>query len=340
MPTSLSSEGSKRLLELVVRLTNRLDHPMFWEDVVCWTTSLAGFESGALLLPAEGSGWLRAAAVALQPEHERYLAGLTRQNALRKASAAPRALPDGDIVVPCISAAGALEGVIVFFQPLVSHDRDAELIPHLGRVLGPILGIARSHATAREAAAAAGRQVRRLHYLGESCAALSRAGGGRAALERTAALAGQWLGERAVIEVREEAGALAGSYSICRLGATWCAGRHAPPPDGERRRWLGKLIRTGEPILLAHLDPQQPGVPIYRCCDEDWRAGTTLSLLTVALRRRGRVIGALTLLRSDDGGPPYDHEDLVFAREIARHTELALDYENAVNTGRQLTVNR
>lgn len=336
MSTSLSSEGSKRLLELVVRLTNRLDHPTFWEDVVCWTTSLAGFESGALLLPAEGSGWRRVAAIALQPEHERCLVGLTHQNGQREVPAAAHALPEGGIVVPCTSAAGALEALLVVFRPLSAPGRDADLMPHLGRVLGPIVGIARSHESARARAASAGRQVRRLHYLGESCAALSRAGGGLAALERTAALAGQWLGDRAVIEMREEAAALAGSYSICRLGPTWCAGRHGPPPDGERRRWLGKLMRTGEPILLAHLDPQQPGVPGYPCCGEAWPTGVTLSLLTVALRRRGRVIGALTVLRSDDGGSPYDREDLVFAREIARHTELALDY---VSMERRETVN-
>ena len=154
MPISLTSEHSERLLELVVRLSNRLDDPMLWEDVVCSTTSMCGFEGGALLLPDGRGGWRRAAAIALQPGDERYLDALTPEEVGRRAAAPAAVHGDRVVVVPCASAAGRVEAALVLFGLRPGRSADAALLQQLGRVLGPIIGVVCATASAREVAAA------------------------------------------------------------------------------------------------------------------------------------------------------------------------------------------
>jgi GAF domain-containing protein len=344
---------SERLLELVVRLSAKLHDPMLWEDIICSGTSLLGSEKGALLLSDEGGTLSLTATVGLSDAHRHVLASLTPRSVdfLRRSRGRPIVVHDvaghpapfgvaasllaGDcrsaVYLPLTSSNGDLLAVLAAFygEGHQHSEREARLLSQLALILGPLVANARAQKSAREVAAAEGRRARRLHYLSEACAALSLAGGGAAALQRAASLATSWMADRCVIEIADEGNELAATYTVCRLRGEWCDGQYSPRPNAHRKIWLDKLLRTGEPILLAGLSRDHPAVPVAGCCDSQWKAEGGLSLLAVALRRQGRVIGAMTLLRQQVGHTEYDRDDVACAIEIVRHTELALDYETS-----------
>ncbi|MQA90966.1 MAG: GAF domain-containing protein [Gemmatimonas sp.] len=355
-PVAMSFENrvsdSERLLELVVRLSAKLHDPMIWEDIVCSATSLLRSEKGALLLADEINGVRLVASVGLVEVHRQLLTILPARGAETLRRGGGRAVIVNDVAsypppfggaaelltsecrsavyLPLMTAAGELQAVLAVFysEPFGHAEREARLLSQLASVLAPLIANAQAQSSAREFAAAAGRRERRLHFLAEACAALSRAGGGVAALRRAASLSTSWMADRCVIEVTGEDGELAGTYGVCRLRGEWCRGGRFDRPDASRRMWLEKLLRTGEPILLGGLSRDHPAVPLA-CCDSEWGAEAGLSLLSVPLRRQGRVIGAMSLLRQQIGDAEYDEEDVACATEIMRHTELALDYESS-----------
>lgn len=88
---------------------------------------------------------------------------------------------------------------------------------------------------------------------------------------------------------------------------------------------LARVVRTGEPLAL------------YRIHDDVVRAGTRdeaeferikqlglRSALVVPLTARGRILGALGLVRTQSGRE-YDESDLEFALDVARRAALAAD---------------
>lgn len=357
------NSDSERLLELVVRLSAKLDQPMLWEDIVCSATSLLRSERGALLVAEEEEAPRVVATVGLGEVHHLLLERISSigwewlvrsgagpvaahdLNAYPFAIGWDRGLGNGigsAIYLPLTGAEGKLLAILVAFYPAPRDysEREARLLPQLALVLGPLVSNALAQSSALRYAAAARRRARKLHYLAEACAALSLAGGGAAALKRAVSLATSWMADRCVIEVVDEASDLAATYAVCRLGGEWCEVREAPVPDPQRRSWLEKLLRTAEPVLLQGLTPDHPAVPALDCCGNSWKPDAGLSLLSLALRRQGRVIGAMTMIRQESGAPAYDRDDIALAAEIVRHTELALDYERARNgrAGRQALV--
>jgi PAS domain S-box-containing protein len=74
-----------------------------------------------------------------------------------------------------------------------------------------------------------------------------------------------------------------------------------PPVHGAPR-----VVRTGKPELYAHDDPDAH------------------SIIVVPLRTRGRVLGAISLVRTRSR-PPYTEDDVAFASEVAARAALALD---------------
>jgi PAS domain S-box-containing protein len=100
--------------------------------------------------------------------------------------------------------------------------------------------------------------------------------------------------------------------------------RFAPPLERERHP-VPRVIRDGEPILVAHVD-------------DDWLREKALndehlaylrelafqSFLVVPLVARGRIRGALTCARFDQARP-FDDRDLELAEELGRRAGVALE---------------
>jgi anti-anti-sigma factor len=88
-----------------------------------------------------------------------------------------------------------------------------------------------------------------------------------------------------------------------------------------------EVLATGRSQLLPEVpavgDPEWPAdLPPER--NELYRRIAVRSALVVPLSARGRVLGVLALLRSDDS-TPYDDDDRVLAEEVAERAALALD---------------
>jgi GAF domain-containing protein len=84
-------------------------------------------------------------------------------------------------------------------------------------------------------------------------------------------------------------------------------------------------LRTGECVSMHSLTEDQLRLRLPR--DEDLKAALSLqikALLFVPLRARGKVIGALNLLRHGEGAQPFQEGDIQLAQSLADQAALAL----------------
>ncbi len=93
---------------------------------------------------------------------------------------------------------------------------------------------------------------------------------------------------------------------------------------GSEKSPVGRVLRTGEPVLLEDLDSDLEQV----ARDDDHlallRELRLVSGMILPLVARGQTIGALTFLAADSGRR-YGEEDFALARELARRAALAVD---------------
>jgi PAS domain S-box-containing protein len=101
--------------------------------------------------------------------------------------------------------------------------------------------------------------------------------------------------------------------------------RRRYPPDPSAPTGLPRVIRTGQPELLAEI-PQS--LLVESAPDPEFLQmvmGLGLrSAMVVPMVARGRTLGAITLVTAESGRR-YDEGDLVFAQEVARRAALAVD---------------
>ena len=99
--------------------------------------------------------------------------------------------------------------------------------------------------------------------------------------------------------------------------------RHPLDPDGEHP--VARVIRSGEPVLLAEMNDMlmrsfaQGSEHARFMIDNRYHSAVVAPLLA-----RGRTLGALSILRLGDS-EPYDAHDLDLACELARRAALAID---------------
>jgi PAS domain S-box-containing protein len=99
--------------------------------------------------------------------------------------------------------------------------------------------------------------------------------------------------------------------------------RYPVGPDG--LRGASAVVRSGEPELYRDVSDE-----VYEDAAQDaehlvlLRELDAASGIVVPLRARGRVLGALTLVRTSSG-VPYTEQDVVFAAELAARAALAVD---------------
>ncbi|XHF15141.1 PAS domain-containing protein [Archangium gephyra] len=126
---------------------------------------------------------------------------------------------------------------------------------------------------------------------------------------------------------------LSGTGAVERVAAEHCEPEKAALALEIARRWpidishggIGQVLRTGEPLLLAHMPDEL--LPSLARGEEHLRLARTLgfrSSLSVPLLARGRVLGALTLVHAESGRQ-FSEKDLPLVRELARRAGLAVD---------------
>ncbi|MEN3283258.1 MAG: hypothetical protein V7607_4398, partial [Solirubrobacteraceae bacterium] len=101
--------------------------------------------------------------------------------------------------------------------------------------------------------------------------------------------------------------------------------RERYPPELDGPVGAAEVVRTGEPLLFAQVDPER--LRRWTVDEEHLEMVNSLdasSALIVPLRTRGRVIGAISLVRTSER-PPFDEEDVAFAGEVAARAALAVD---------------
>ena len=101
--------------------------------------------------------------------------------------------------------------------------------------------------------------------------------------------------------------------------------RERYPPRSRAGGGTAQVVRTGEPLLMARISEEQM-VAGARDAEhlELIRSLDLTSVLIVALRARGHVLGAITLARTGRH-PNYGEDDVAFVGEVAGRAALALD---------------
>jgi PAS domain S-box-containing protein len=97
------------------------------------------------------------------------------------------------------------------------------------------------------------------------------------------------------------------------------------PPDMRRQQGVPHALRTGQPVLVSHVDPRS--VDDAAQGERHQRILAELgveSAMIVPLRCRGRTLGALTFVASESGRR-YTETDLRIAEELGRRAAMAID---------------
>jgi PAS domain S-box-containing protein len=111
--------------------------------------------------------------------------------------------------------------------------------------------------------------------------------------------------------------------------------RHPLDPDGEHP--VARVIRSGEPMLLAEMSDMlmrsfaQGSEHARFMIEHRYRSAAVAPLVA-----RGRTLGALSVLRLGDDCEPFGGEDLDLACELARRAALAIDNARLYSEVRQV----
>jgi serine phosphatase RsbU (regulator of sigma subunit)/anti-sigma regulatory factor (Ser/Thr protein kinase) len=169
----------------------------------------------------------------------------------------------------------------------------------------------------------------RQQFLVESTALLDASLDPNETMQNVVSRAVPTLGELSVVDMLNDDGtitkiAVAGEDPAAARELGSMRQRFPVDPDGVHP--VAKVIRTGQPALLAELTDE-----IMREIAESdehlelMRRLRYSSALVVPLSARGRILGALSVLRLGDGGSNYVEEDLDMLAELGRRAAVALD---------------
>src|SRR5215212_8834637 len=175
-----------------------------------------------------------------------------------------------------------------------------------------------------------------LRFLAESGATLSTSLDYRDTLANVARLAVPTLADWCAIDVMEEDGTverLAVEHSDPEKVTLAYELQERYPSDPETPRGVGKVLKTGEPDMMAEI-PEELLDQVAMNLEHRtiMRELGLRSYMVVPMVARGRSHGAITLV-SAESGRRYEETDLRLAEELARRAALAVDnaklYEEA-----------
>ncbi len=199
-----------------------------------------------------------------------------------------------------------------------------------------------------DAGATAGQSGRgdAAELLVEAGAALAGSLDPKTTMREVAKLTVPRLADLCVIDLLGEQGALndiavfAADEAIAR-GLEALRARSPLDPNGEHP--VARVIRSGAPVLLTEMADSS-----LRTFAEDTGhaefmiANNYRSAIVVPLQARGRILGAISVLRLEPNKPigpaqrPYGQEDLELAAELARRAALAIDNARLFSALRRL----
>jgi len=165
-------------------------------------------------------------------------------------------------------------------------------------------------------------------FLAEASAALASSLDYEATLQQVAKLAIPALGDWCTVYMLAEDGAIrrvAVAYTDGEKAELAQALRRYPPSPVSDRSSVAQAMRTGQPILTPVI-PQAYVGAIAQDAEhlEIMRRLDFQSSMTVPLKARGDVLGALAFF-SSDRDRRYDRADLALAEDLARRAGLAVD---------------
>ncbi|WP_420127898.1 ATP-binding protein, partial [Longimicrobium sp.] len=166
------------------------------------------------------------------------------------------------------------------------------------------------------------RATRRAEFLALASGVLNATLDVQTVLDQLAGLAVPTLAEFALVHWRGEQGEAAQTAAVHGHDAAQRILDALPPLDAEAGSAVARVLRTGRADW-------HPGGPVPQTTDPDPTGGALHALLptawmTVPLAVRGRVLGALTLCRTDPGAR-YVEVEVGLAEELARRGALAAE---------------
>jgi len=249
------------------------------------------------------------------------------------------------IVVP-LTARGRILGALSFISG--ESDRrygreDLILAQDLGRRAGIAVDNSQLYQAELAARQEAERAQARVEFLSEATASLSAAVPDYVAtLERVAKLAVPALADICVIDVLDDDG------SIRRIAVAHAdpgqrelvQGLRSLPPDSTRPNPVLTVLRTGRPVVMAHVSSQMMGeVSLNEEHLALLRATRASALMIFPLIARQRTLGTISLV-STSPTRTYGAEEATLAEELARRAALVVDnarlYERQLHIARTL----
>jgi PAS domain S-box-containing protein len=148
-------------------------------------------------------------------------------------------------------------------------------------------------------------------------------------LRRLVGLTVPELAELAVIDLLGDDGSIRGAVAAAGTDRGRAEEleqmRNQHPLDIAGPHPVAQVLRSGQAMLLPEMDPER--LRQFAESDEHYELMTRLryrSAIVVPLPARGRLLGALSLLRTEDD-TPYDQGDLLLAETLGRRAALALE---------------
>ena len=227
-----------------------------------------------------------------------------------------------------------------FAQPRQFGPDDQDFLVTLAGQCAQALERARLYEAERRARAEAEAAQRRLGILAEASASLVSSLDVHATLQTIPRLLLPRMGDFCLIFRLNEAGhwTAVAAHSHPRQERPLAElARLYQPNLGQPHSALGRVLRTGQPVLMANLPPTprpsegSEAAAVWDVVDE---LGPT-SVLGVPLTTRGGVFGAIMLMMADSGRH-YSESDLPLVESLASRAALALENASLYETAQRL----
>ncbi len=182
--------------------------------------------------------------------------------------------------------------------------------------------------TARDTASDGSRLQQRMAFLAQAGLVLDRSLDYNETLGRLAELTVPELAQLTVIDLLDDDGlvrtAVAAAPEPDHARAVETMRRDHPLASSSAHP-VAVVLRSQQPVLLPEMSPAfQRAIAAGNEHFALMRRLRYYSAIVVPLLARRRALGTLSLLRLE-GSPPYDHDDLVLAEELARRAALAIE---------------
>jgi len=230
-----------------------------------------------------------------------------------------------------LAARGRVLGALSFISAESGRrygEEDLAFAKHLARRAALAVDNALLYRDAEEALRARDHSLETLHFLSEASELLASSLEIEATLANVARLVVPAFADWCAVDLLEQDGSLRRLAVVHRdpAKAEWAErSRTQFPPRTTESEGTGLVMRTGEPALYAEITDE---LLVESTFDEDHletlRQLGMRSAVVVPLAARGRLLGSLMLVSSDETHR-YGEDDIALAQEVARRAAVAVE---------------